>query len=268
MPLTMAAFVVAGLASSARPAPPASSPSGIWRSARSRRAGGRSCSSSSPARCSRWSTSAASSRSPGSVSHPSGAAAGQGPAALHAGADAAARRRDDLLRLRYRRLGAASPSQAATPCSEGSMIPRLEPEALMLPALAIPFVAAAADPAVSPPAEPARAGDAVGRRHACRSVVWSLLGRVLDGARPELHLLEVVPGFVLALRGRAARHAVRAGCRLACGSSIRSTRSATCAATASRARPPTMSALRWRSAPPWGSHSPRTCSRCSCSTSC
>ena len=65
MPLTMGAFVVAGLAIIGAPGTAGFISKWYLAVGRSRRAGGRSCSSFSPARCWRWSTSAAWSRSPG-----------------------------------------------------------------------------------------------------------------------------------------------------------------------------------------------------------
>ena len=71
----------------------------------------------------------------------------------------------------------------------------------------------------------------------------SLLGADVHGRRaPEVDVFEVVPGLVLGFKRRAARHAVRPGRLARSGSSIRSIRSATCAATTSRARPRSTSA--------------------------
>ena len=92
----------------------------------------------------------------------------------------------------------ASPARPRTRCSEGSDERSLAPDTLMLLAIAIPFAGAALIAAVPPLAEPARADHAVGRRRCSSSSVWSLAGPVLDGARPERHLLEIVPGLVLA----------------------------------------------------------------------
>ena len=136
----------------------------------------------------------------------------------------------------------------------------------MLLAMLVAVRRRAAHPAVSPLAEPARAVTLAAAGDARASCVSSLLGPVLDGARPERQRHRSRAGPRARLRGRAARHAVRARCRRRCGSSTRSTRSATCAPTTSRARPPSTSASRSRSAAPWASPSPRTCSRCSCST--
>jgi multicomponent Na+:H+ antiporter subunit D len=76
------------------------------------------------------------------------------------------------------------------------MIPPLEPHALMLLAIAIPFVAAALIPLFHRRPN-LRELVTLSAAAMLALVVWSLVGPVLDGARPEHHLLEVVPGFVL-----------------------------------------------------------------------
>jgi multicomponent Na+:H+ antiporter subunit D len=66
--------------------------------------------------------------------------------------------------------------------------------------------------------------------------VWSLIPIVQAGGRPELHLVEMLPGLSIAFKVEPLGMlfgALASGC----GSSIRSIRSATCAATTSRTRP-------------------------------
>jgi multicomponent Na+:H+ antiporter subunit D len=77
------------------------------------------------------------------------------------------------------------------------MTPLLEPHALMLLAIAIPFAAAALIPLFHRWPD-LRELVTLSAAAMLALVVWSLAGPVLDGARPEHRLLEIVPGFVLA----------------------------------------------------------------------
>ena len=106
-------------------------------------------------------------------------------------------------------------SQARTrPARRAQMIPPLEPRHADAAGDRHPICRRGPDPAVSPLAEPARAGHAVGRRHAraCglepgrSGARWRAAGASCARDRS---------GVRAGLRDRAARHAVRAGCRLA-----------------------------------------------------
>ena len=77
------------------------------------------------------------------------------------------------------------------------MTPPLLPETLMLSAIAIPFAAAALIPLFHHRPN-LRELITLSAAAMLVVVVWSLVGSVLDGARPERHVLEIVPGFVLA----------------------------------------------------------------------
>ena len=70
----------------------------------------------------------------------------QGPAAVHAGAGAGPRGRDDLFRLRHAGLGGHCQPGRARAARGAQMIPPLAPDTLMLLAIAIPFVGAALIP--------------------------------------------------------------------------------------------------------------------------
>lgn len=78
------------------------------------------------------------------------------------------------------------------------MIPPLGPDALMLLAVAIPFAAAALVPLFHRWPN-LRELITLSAAAMLVVVVWSLVGPVLDGARPERQVLEIVPGFVLAV---------------------------------------------------------------------
>jgi multicomponent Na+:H+ antiporter subunit D len=69
-------------------------------------------------------------------------------------------------------------------------------DSLMLLAVAIPFAAAALIPLFHRLPN-LREFITLSAAAGLALVVWSLVGPVLDGARPERHLLEIVPGFVL-----------------------------------------------------------------------
>jgi len=134
---------------------------------------------------------------------------------------------------------------------------RMTPEGLIAAALAVPLAGAAGIALARRSPEPAR--ETVNPRHRrspCSPAWLGCLPGVLAGERPLLLLFDMLPGIALAFRVRAARHAVRHSPPRGCGSSTRSTRSATCARTGSTTRRASTSASRWRWQPPWGSPSP------------
>jgi multicomponent Na+:H+ antiporter subunit D len=78
------------------------------------------------------------------------------------------------------------------------MSPPFQPDTLMLLAVAVPFTAAALIPLFHSWPN-LRELVTLSAAAALALAVWSLAGPVLDGARPERDVLEIVPGFVLAL---------------------------------------------------------------------
>jgi multicomponent Na+:H+ antiporter subunit D len=73
----------------------------------------------------------------------------------------------------------------------------LAPDGLMLLAVAIPFAAAVLIPLFDRRPN-LREAVTLSAAVALAAAVWSLVGPVLDGARPERRLIEIAPGFVLA----------------------------------------------------------------------
>ena len=105
--------------------------------------------------------------------------------------------RDDLLRLRYASLGRDCEPGRTRAARRDQMSLPFGPDTLMLLAIAIPFVAAALIPLFHRWPN-LRELVTLSAAAMLAFVVWSLVGPVLDGARPERQVLEIVPGFVLA----------------------------------------------------------------------
>ena len=159
----------------------------------------------------------------------------------------------------------ASPARRQEPARRAAMTAALSPESLVLLAVLVPFVGALIIPLFHSRPNLRETVTLVTAGALCL-IVFGLLGPVLDGARPEAARHRRRAGPRACLQGRAARACCSRSSPPRCGSSTRSTRSATCAPTRSRARPASMSASPSRSAARSASPSPRTCSRCSCST--
>ncbi len=214
------------------------------------------------ARCSRWSTSGGSSRSPTSASRPPALAARrEAPATLLVPAYVlvAATIWFGLFTSRHRRLrrrrGGHAAGRAAVSDADA-----------MLVAVALPAAGAVGI---------ALAGRWPNLREAVTLATAALLFLLVRRWCPRCSPAPA-RGSRCSSRSPASRSPSRSS-RWACcsrwsppgcGSSTRSTRSATCAATTRRTRPASTSASRSRSRRRWASPSPPTCSRCSCSTSC
>ena len=142
----------------------------------------------------------------------------------------------------------ASPARRRGPARGAAMTAIASPESLVLLAVLAPFVGALIIPLFHTLPNLRETVTLVDRRRCCASSRSACSGRCSTAPGRRSHVIEVAPGPRARLQGRAARHAVRARRLRRCGSSTRSTRSATCAPTTSRARPRSTSASRSRSA--------------------
>ena len=142
----------------------------------------------------------------------------------------------------------------------------MAPQPRSLVALAMPVVGAVLIAACRPRPNLREAVTLDHGRAAVRACVAALLPSVLAGERPRLTLLEMLPGPGAGASGRAARHAVRAGCLRAVDRELDLLDRLHARQPARRTRRASTSASRSRSPRPWASPSPATCSRCSCST--
>ncbi len=129
----------------------------------------------------------------------SGGRASERPTAVHAASDRRPRRRDDLFRHRHRMERGYRQFDRQELARGAAMTAAVTSERLILLALFAPFVGALLIPLFRKLPNLRETVTLVTAGILC-AAVFGLLAPVLDGARPEVMLIEVTPALVLALK--------------------------------------------------------------------